>query len=91
MSSLQQLRFQARRLYKELHYLGREYPDPNYRFTERLHKCFGAYVGADRERIEEGLKKAEFIKKEIEAMYSLRKYRAMKQRYYDEPPSPPKP
>ncbi|PRQ77636.1 hypothetical protein AAT19DRAFT_8704 [Rhodotorula toruloides] len=28
---------------------------------------------------------------EIEAMYSLRKYRAMKQRYYDEPPNPPKP
>jgi len=23
---------------------------------------------------------------ELEAMYSLRKYRAMKQRYYDEPP-----
>lgn len=26
---------------------------------------------------------------ELEAMYSLRKYRALKQRYYDEPPPPP--
>ncbi|POY73235.1 hypothetical protein BMF94_3568 [Rhodotorula taiwanensis] len=91
MASVQQLRLKARALYKELYYLAKEYPDPNYRCNERLHKCFLAHVGADRDRLEAGIAKADFIKKELEAMYSLRKYRALKQRYYDEPPPPPKP
>ncbi|TKA51352.1 hypothetical protein B0A53_05283 [Rhodotorula sp. CCFEE 5036] len=91
LASVQQLRLRARALYKELFYLAKEYPDPNYRATERLHKCFLAHVGADRERLEAGIAKADFIKRELEAMYSLRKYRAMKQRYYDEPPPAPNP
>ncbi|GAA5908792.1 hypothetical protein JCM6882_008208 [Rhodosporidiobolus microsporus] len=75
----------ARALYKELHYLAREYPDPNYPIHKKLHGCFLAHVGGDEEKVEAGIRKAEFIKKELEAMYSLRKYRAMKRNYYDEP------
>lgn len=34
--------------------------------------------------MEEGCKKAEFIVKELEALYFLKKYRVMKGRYYDQ-------
>ncbi|GAA6011832.1 hypothetical protein JCM10207_004259 [Rhodosporidiobolus poonsookiae] len=82
---VQQLRLRARALYKELFYLAKEYPDPSYPIHQKLHGCFLAHVGADEERLRAGLAKAEFIKKELEAMYSMRKYRAMKRNYYDEP------
>ena len=38
----------------------------------------------DEEEIEQHLAKAEYIKKELEALYSLKKYRTMKNRYYSE-------
>ncbi|GAA5920630.1 hypothetical protein JCM1841_006965 [Sporobolomyces salmonicolor] len=82
LSSVQQLRYRARALYKELHHLAKEYPDPNYPIHKKLHGCFAAHIGADREKLEQGIKKAEFIKGELEAMYYLRKYRAMKASYY---------
>lgn len=88
LSSIQQLRYQARRLYKEvslalpfpslssrsptypgqlaplqLFYLAKEYPDPNYPIHKKLHACFLAHVGGDEEKLTEGIKKAEFIKK----------------------------
>ncbi|GAA6011751.1 hypothetical protein JCM10207_004232 [Rhodosporidiobolus poonsookiae] len=84
-SAVHQLRLRARALYKELFYLAKEYPDPSYPIHQKLHGCFLAHVGADEERLRAGIAKAEFIKKELEAMYSLRKYRAMKRNYYDEP------
>nr|XP_031859114.1 uncharacterized protein CI109_005464 [Kwoniella shandongensis]KAA5526186.1 hypothetical protein CI109_005464 [Kwoniella shandongensis] len=34
------LRLQAIKLYKELHRLGRDYPDPNYDFNKRLRRAF---------------------------------------------------
>ncbi|BGP17619.1 hypothetical protein JCM10213v2_005654 [Rhodosporidiobolus nylandii] len=86
LSSLQQLRYRARALYKELFYLAKEYPDPSYQATKRLHNCFLAHVGADEKKVEEGIRKAEFIKKELEAMYALRKYRALKRSYYEDSP-----
>ncbi|SCV73409.1 BQ2448_7335 [Microbotryum intermedium] len=81
--TLRQLKFQARNLYKELQYLAREYPDKNYPIQKKLHGCFSAFVGADRDKVELGIKRAEFIKKELEALYFLRKYRAMKKTYYN--------
>lgn len=66
----------------QLHYLARNYPDPTYPIHERLHSCFLAHVGADDAKVEAGILKAEFIKKELEALYFLKKYRAMKGRYY---------
>ncbi|KAK4046928.1 hypothetical protein OIV83_005719 [Microbotryomycetes sp. JL201] len=83
-STVHSLRLQARALYKELHYLGREYPDPSYQIHKKLHACFLAHVGADRDKLEQGIAKAQFIKRELESMYFLRKYRAMKGRYYDQ-------
>lgn len=37
------------------------------------------------EKVQELIGRAEFVMKEIRALYSLRKYRAMKQRYYEDP------
>ncbi|VDP41604.1 unnamed protein product [Heligmosomoides polygyrus] len=38
----------------------------------------------DPKKIDELIGRAEFVVKEVEALYSLRKYRAMNQRYYEE-------
>ena len=38
----------------------------------------------DPVQIEQLLCKAEFVSKELEALYMLRKYRTLKQRYYEE-------
>lgn len=67
----------------QLHYLAREYPDPTYPIHKKLHGCFLAHVGGDRDKVEQGLAKAEYIKRELEALYSLKKYRTLKSRYYD--------
>ncbi len=50
-------------LASQLHYLARDYPDPNYPIHQKLHNCFLAHVGADEERLKQGLAKADFIKK----------------------------
>lgn len=78
------LRHQARRLYKELYYLGRDYPDPSYNFQGRLHQCFlntGAKVKTDEE-MQAAINKADFIRREVETLIFLKKYRQMKHRYY---------
>lgn len=36
------------------------------------------------EKIEKMINMGEYVVKELEALYSLRKYRAMKRRYYDQ-------
>ncbi|RXM33367.1 LYR motif-containing protein 5 [Acipenser ruthenus] len=38
----------------------------------------------DPEKIKELIGRGEYVIKELEALYYLRKYRAMKQRYYEE-------
>jgi len=85
--TLQKLKFQARQLYKELHYLGRSYPDPSYRFHEKLRGCFGRHcnekIQGNEQELRRAIEKAEFVKKEIEALYFLKKYRAMLKRYPD--------
>lgn len=46
--------------------MSREYNQgilPDYPIQQRLHRCFGAYIGADDERVKEGIRKAEFIQK----------------------------
>ncbi|XP_053698426.1 electron transfer flavoprotein regulatory factor 1 [Sabethes cyaneus] len=71
-------------LYKRLQYLGREYPGGADKFRQ---KCYNAFkrqsVETDPEKIEKSIALGEYVVKEIEALYSLRKYRAMKKRYYD--------
>ncbi|EEA20143.1 hypothetical protein EYB25_007672 [Talaromyces marneffei] len=78
----QELRRQVIQVYKELLYLGREYPLGYDYFRTKLHGAFAAKMNiTDPKEIEEGIKRAEFVKKEVEALYFLKKYRTLKQRY----------
>uniref|UniRef100_H3C2T5 LYR motif containing 5a n=2 Tax=Tetraodon nigroviridis TaxID=99883 RepID=H3C2T5_TETNG len=78
------LRGEVIRLYKNLLYLGREYPQGSAYFRERLKSAFMKNKDVtDPEKIKKLVAKGEFVIKEIEALYFLRKYRAMKKRYYE--------
>ncbi|XP_053320408.1 electron transfer flavoprotein regulatory factor 1 isoform X1 [Spea bombifrons] len=79
------LRGEVVKLYKNLLFLGREYPKGEDYFKERLKNAFMKNKDVrDPEKIKELLARGEFVVKEIEALYYLRKYRAMKQRYYED-------
>uniref|UniRef100_A0A8C6TVE8 LYR motif containing 5a n=1 Tax=Neogobius melanostomus TaxID=47308 RepID=A0A8C6TVE8_9GOBI len=72
------------RLYKTLLYLGREYPQGSSYFRERLKAVFTKNKDVtDPEKIKKLVAKGNFVIKELEAMYFLRKYRTLKKRYYD--------
>ncbi|KDR76372.1 hypothetical protein GALMADRAFT_226068 [Galerina marginata CBS 339.88] len=77
-------RLRALALYKDLHRLGREYPDPSYDFHGRMRRLFEKNRHlTDKDEIENALKLGEYIKKETLALYSLRKYRHLKRMYPD--------
>ncbi|KIM39730.1 hypothetical protein M413DRAFT_28925 [Hebeloma cylindrosporum] len=77
-------RRRALALYKELHRLGRDYPDPAYNFHARIRGLFEKNRHlTDKDEIENALKLGEYIKKETLALYSLRKYRHLKRMYPD--------
>ncbi|KAK4936191.1 hypothetical protein LTR10_022892 [Elasticomyces elasticus] len=66
----------------ELLEMGKHYPLGYEYFRPRLHKAFMSKAHLkDEEEIRQGIKQAEFVKKEIEALYFLKKYRSMKHRY----------
>ena len=76
------LRHRVIHIYKELLEMGRSYPLGFEYFRPRLHKAFKSQAHlTDPQKIEEGIQRAEYVKKEIEALYYLKKYRSMKQRY----------
>lgn len=84
MAGQNHLRRSVIQLYKELQFMGREYPAG----AEYFHsKCKAAFLKnkdeTDPEKIKMLIDRGRFVQKEIEALYGLRKYRAMKQRYYD--------
>ncbi|KAK9380851.1 uncharacterized protein V2V93DRAFT_240223 [Kockiozyma suomiensis] len=84
MAASNQLRYKVIRQYKQLLYMGREYPRGYQFFRDRLHSGFMNNANiTDDKQIEQKLRFAEFLEKEIEALYHLRKYRAMKRQYYD--------
>ncbi|CEJ94395.1 Putative NADH-ubiquinone oxidoreductase complex 1/LYR family protein [[Torrubiella] hemipterigena] len=61
-----ELRRQVIAIYKELLYLGREYPLGFGYFRPRLHKAFMAKAEErDEEKIKYGIKHAEYVKKDI--------------------------
>lgn len=79
------LRSEVVRLYKNLLYLGREYPKGGDYFRDRLRAAFAKNRDVqDPEKIKELIARGEFVSRELEALYYLRKYRAMKQRYYED-------
>ncbi|KAF2000390.1 LYR motif-containing protein 5A [Amniculicola lignicola CBS 123094] len=76
------LRYQVLRIYKELLFMGRDYPLGYEYYRTRLHKAFFSQRGIDDpEKIKAGIKRAEFVKKEIEALYFLKRYRTLRKRY----------
>nr|XP_003229866.2 PREDICTED: LYR motif-containing protein 5 [Anolis carolinensis]XP_008122273.1 PREDICTED: LYR motif-containing protein 5 [Anolis carolinensis] len=79
------LRYEVLNLYKNLLYLGKEYPKGADYFRTRLKKAFLKNKGVtDPEEIKQLIARGEFVMKELEALYFLRKYRALKQRYYED-------
>ncbi|KAL1996624.1 hypothetical protein VTN49DRAFT_7489 [Thermomyces lanuginosus] len=77
-----ELRHQVLRLYKELLYMGREYPLGYTYFRDRLHRAFASKAHLrDEQQIQDAIRRAEFVRKEIEALYYLKRYRTLKQRY----------
>lgn len=79
------LRGEVIKLYKNLLYLGREYPKGADYFRSRLKAAFLKNKDeTDPEKIKQLIARGEFVMKELEALYFLRKYRAMKQRYYSD-------
>merc|ERR1711976_1115679 len=78
------LKSEVIKLYKQLIYLGRQYPkDPDV-MVARIHNAFMKHRDeTDGEKIKEHIAKGNYIIKELEALYMLRKYRTLKRRYYD--------
>ncbi|KAG0232905.1 hypothetical protein BGW42_007814 [Actinomortierella wolfii] len=69
----------------ELLYLGREYPAGEDFFHQRLKAAFqkNSHL-TDPKEIQKRIDLGDYVCKEIEAMYHINKYRAMKKRYYED-------
>ncbi len=66
-------------------YLGREYPLGWDYFRPRLKTAFLKNKDvSDPEKIKQLIARGEYVVKEIETLYMLRKYRTLKQRYYSD-------
>lgn len=64
--------------------MGKEYPNGSLWFHTRLKKVFAKNAAeTDPEKIKELISRGEYVVKEIEALYSLKKYRTLKSRYYN--------
>jgi len=69
----------------QLLYMGRDYPQGYDFFRSRLKKAFQRNSDiSDPEQIKMLVKRGEFVVKEIEALYMLKKYRTLKNRYSTE-------
>ena len=85
MAGMTSLRSEVIQLYKNMFFLGREYPKGADWFRTRLHAAFMKNKDeADPEKIKMLIARGEFVCKEVEALYMLKKYRTLKQRYYDD-------
>ncbi|KAF8940617.1 LYR motif-containing protein 5 [Dissophora ornata] len=72
-------------LYKQLSYLGREYPAGADYFHAKLKSAFLKNKDLnDPAEIQKRIDLGDYVCKEIEAMYHINKYRAMKKRYYED-------
>ncbi|XP_045176710.2 electron transfer flavoprotein regulatory factor 1-like isoform X3 [Mercenaria mercenaria] len=71
-------------LYKTLLYLGKEYPMGADYFRTKLKGAFMKNKDvSDPKEIEMLIERGNYVVKELEALYMLRKYRTLKKRYYD--------
>lgn len=70
-------------LFLQLYHLGKDYPAGSDYFHQRLHQAFMKNKDVtDPEKIKELIERGNYVVKELEAMYMLKKYRALKSRYY---------
>ncbi|XP_034380516.1 electron transfer flavoprotein regulatory factor 1-like [Arvicanthis niloticus] len=77
------LRGEVLALYKNPLYLGRNYPKGAEYFKRHLKNIFLKINDVkDPEKIKELIAQGECVMKKLEALYFLRKYRAMKQHFY---------
>lgn len=77
-----ELRHRVLGIYKLLLEMGKHYPLGYSYFRPRLHKAFMSQAHlTDPAEIEKGIERAEYVQKEIEALYFLKKYRAMRNSY----------
>ncbi|KAL5501952.1 hypothetical protein EMCRGX_G008637 [Ephydatia muelleri] len=75
------------RVFKQLLYLGRDWPQGYTFFRQRVKNAFLRNKSvSDPQTIKELTGKAEYVLKEIDALYKLKKYRTLKRRYYDGTP-----
>ncbi|KAI4494550.1 PREDICTED: LYR motif-containing protein 5 [Polistes canadensis] len=73
-------------MYKTLLYMGRDYPKGYEYFRVRLRRAFNKNKEErNPEQIDKMIAHCNFVIKELEALYMLRKYRALKNRYYNQP------
>lgn len=64
-------------------HLGKDYPAGYEYFKGKLHNAFMKNKDVkDTEKIEKMIAHGEFVVKELEALYMLKKYRTLKRRYY---------
>ncbi|XP_012257374.1 electron transfer flavoprotein regulatory factor 1 [Athalia rosae] len=72
-------------LYKTLLHLGRDYPKGYTYFHTNLKKAFMKNKHeTDPQAIDKLISHGQFVIKELEALYMLRKYRTLKRRYYNQ-------
>lgn len=85
MTSSNNLRFAVKHLYKQLLYLGKDYPMGEQYFKNKVRQAFMKNKDVrDPEKIKMLIARGEYVIKEVEALYMLRKYRTLKQRYFNE-------
>lgn len=81
---MSQLKGKVIGLYKNLLYYGRDYPAGYDFFRHKLKKAFvkNSHLTTE-EDINKQLAVGEFVIKELDALYKLKKYRFLKRQYYD--------
>ena len=82
-SSTTAQRYRVKQLYKTLLYLGRDYPQgyTSY-FRPRLHSAFSKNATLSTEAdVEAAIRRGEYMVKELEAFYFLKRYRHVKRAY----------
>ncbi|CAK8684178.1 LYR motif-containing protein 5B-like [Clavelina lepadiformis] len=79
-----ELRRSVKQLYKTLIFMGREYPKGGKYFRDRCHAVFVKNKDIDDpDKIKQMIAQGEYVVKELEALYRLKKYRTLRKRYYD--------
>eukprot|EP01090_Pellita_catalonica_P023240 TRINITY_DN942_c0_g1_i1.p1 TRINITY_DN942_c0_g1~~TRINITY_DN942_c0_g1_i1.p1 ORF type:complete len:100 (+),score=9.28 TRINITY_DN942_c0_g1_i1:66-365(+) len=82
MSARQLLRRQVISLYKRLLWAGRGYPQGYDVFRNGLKKAFSAQRDlSDKAKIEEAIKRGEYVLLEVEALLKLHRYRTLRKSY----------